>query len=54
VNISRSPSGRLEGTIQAADGDRSVPFSGTLELLKVLEAVLEAPSEHESARAEST
>jgi hypothetical protein len=40
VDISRAGDGRVEGTVQGSE-DGLQPFSGTLELLKVLEDFLE-------------
>lgn len=37
AEISRSSDGRLEGTIQSDPSATPVPFSGVLELLRVLE-----------------
>jgi hypothetical protein len=46
VDISRSPAGRLEGAIQRAPDGDPTSFSGTLELLKVIESALdEAPAD---------
>jgi hypothetical protein len=42
LEISRSSRGRLEGSVRAQSTEPSRPFSGTLELLKVLEEVLDA------------
>jgi hypothetical protein len=43
VEISRDPDGRLEGRVrtEATDSDRWKPFSGVLELLRVLEELLD-------------
>lgn len=41
MELSLDASGRLEGTIGSGHGSSS-PFSGTLELLKVLEDVVRA------------
>lgn len=35
--LTRSPSGRLEGSVLADDGSVEQGFSGTLELLRLLE-----------------
>lgn len=35
--VTRSPSGHLEGSVQADDGSDERGFSGTLELLRLLE-----------------
>jgi len=37
LEIDRAPDGRLEGRIGATGADAWSPFSGVLELLKVLE-----------------
>ena len=37
LDINRTPEGRLEGQIRADDTGTWKPFSGVLELLKVLE-----------------
>jgi hypothetical protein len=37
LDISRTPDGRLEGQIRAGSAGTWRPFSGVLELLKVLE-----------------
>jgi hypothetical protein len=50
VDISRSTDGRLEGTIRNGDEGDLTPFSGTLELLKVLEGKIEPPSWDETGR----
>ena len=42
LEISRSSEGRLDGNVRAEFTERSRPFSGTLELLKVLEEMLDA------------
>lgn len=43
--LTRSPDGRLQGTIQRPGNPERSPFSGTLELLRVLEdAIGEPPS----------
>jgi hypothetical protein len=42
LEISRSQDGRLEGRLRTGAGDRWSPFSGVLELLKVLEDALDA------------
>jgi hypothetical protein len=41
LEISRSQDGRLEGQLRTEAGDRWSPFSGVLELLKVLEDLLD-------------
>ncbi len=45
AEISRSSDGRLEGTIQTDLRSTSVPFSGVLELLRVLEDEVPASPE---------
>jgi hypothetical protein len=50
VDFCRSPEGRLEGTIRTVGEDDRTPFSGTLELLKVLEGALEPPPADEPGR----
>jgi hypothetical protein len=42
VEISRSSEGRLDGNVRAESTESWRPFSGTLELLKVLEEILDA------------
>jgi hypothetical protein len=42
VELTRTPDGRLEGQLRADTGDAWRPFSGVLELLKVLEDLLNA------------
>jgi hypothetical protein len=42
LQISRAPDGRLEGQMRTEAVDRWGPFSGVLELLKVLEDALDA------------
>jgi len=42
LEISRAQDGRLEGQLRADADDRWSPFSGVLELLKVLEDSLDA------------
>ena len=42
LEISRAQDGRLEGQLRTEAGDRWSPFSGVLELLKVLEDSLDA------------
>ena len=39
LDISRTPDGRFEGRIRADGTDAWEPFSGVLELLKVLEEI---------------
>jgi hypothetical protein len=41
LEISRAQDGRLEGQLRTDSGDRWSPFSGVLELLKVLEDSLD-------------
>lgn len=41
VEVTRRPDGRSEGCIRAENADLSMPFSGVLELLKVLEDLLD-------------
>ncbi len=41
VEIDRTPEGRLEGRIRTHTADSWSPFSGVLELLKVLEELLD-------------
>jgi hypothetical protein len=41
VEIDRTPDGRIEGSIRAETAKPWQPFSGVLELLKVLEDVLD-------------
>jgi hypothetical protein len=41
VEIDRTPGGRIEGRIRTEAADPWRPFSGVLELLKVLEEVLD-------------
>jgi hypothetical protein len=43
LDISQNPDGRLEGKIRADGTGTSRPFSGVLELLKVLEETYLAP-----------
>jgi hypothetical protein len=42
VDLLRASDGRLEGTLVTDTGDR-VPFSGTLDLLRLLEELTEPP-----------
>jgi hypothetical protein len=42
LEISRSSDGRLDGNVRAEAAEPWRPFSGTLELLKVLEEILDA------------
>ena len=42
LEISRAPDGRLEGQLRTVAADRWSPFSGVLELLKVIEDSLDA------------
>jgi hypothetical protein len=42
LEISRTADGRLEGQLRTDADDRWCPFSGVLELLKVLEDSLDA------------
>jgi hypothetical protein len=42
LEISRAQDGRLEGQLRTEAGDRWSPFSGVLELLKVIEESLDA------------
>ena len=42
VDLLRSPEGRLQGTLVTEAGDR-YPFAGTLDLLRVLEALEPGP-----------
>jgi|HubBroStandDraft_6_1064221.scaffolds.fasta_scaffold336976_2 hypothetical protein len=44
VEIDRTPEGRLEGRIRTQTADSWSPFSGVLELLKVLEELLDNDS----------
>lgn len=44
VDICRTPDQRFEGRIRADDSDPWHPFSGVLELLKVVEELLETVS----------
>jgi hypothetical protein len=37
ADISRCPDGRIEGTILCGDRDAPMPFSGVLDLLRILE-----------------
>ena len=37
LEINRTPDGRLEGRVHTESSDSWTPFSGVLELLKVLE-----------------
>jgi hypothetical protein len=37
LNCTADPAGRFEGTLAWEDGDGPVPFSGTLELLRLIE-----------------
>ena len=37
LDITRAPDGRLEGRVRTESGEAWKPFSGVLELLKVLE-----------------
>lgn len=41
LEVSRSQEGRLEGTIQSVGHTERSPFSGTLELLRVLEDAID-------------
>jgi hypothetical protein len=41
VEIDRTPDGRIEGSIRAEAAELWQPFTGVLELLKVLEEVLD-------------
>jgi hypothetical protein len=43
VDLLRAADGRLEGTLVTDTGDR-VPFSGTLDLLRLLEDLTEPPT----------
>ena len=45
MDVKRLPDGRLEGTLRDTDADQPVGFSGTLELLKVLEDTLGRPTD---------
>ena len=42
LEISRAQDGRLEGQLRTEAADRWSPFSGVLELLKVIEDTLDA------------
>jgi hypothetical protein len=42
LEISRAQDGRLEGQLRSDAADRWSPFSGVLELLKVIEDTLDA------------
>ena len=42
LEISRAEDGRLEGQLRTVAADRWSPFSGVLELLKVIEDSLDA------------
>ena len=42
LEISRSSEGRLDGNVRSESTEPWRPFSGTLELLKVLEEILDA------------
>ena len=42
LEISRAQDGRLEGQLRTVAADRWSPFSGVLELLKVIEDSLDA------------
>jgi hypothetical protein len=53
VEIDRAPKGRPEGRIRATVDDAWTPFSGVLELLKVLQEVVETESLGPSAADES-
>ena len=44
VEIDRSADGRLEGQARTDTADAWTPFSGVLELLKVLETLLDVES----------
>lgn len=37
AEITKSPDGRLEGVIQCGDDGSPMPFSGVLDLLRILE-----------------
>jgi hypothetical protein len=51
AEISRSSDGRLEGTIQSDPSATPVPFSGVLELLRVLEDEVPAAVESDAGSA---
>ena len=42
LEVSRAEDGRLEGQLRTGAADRWTPFSGVLELLKVIEDSLDA------------
>jgi hypothetical protein len=42
LEINRGPDGRLDGQIRPETASRWMPFSGVLELLKVLQDILDA------------
>jgi hypothetical protein len=41
LRLGQRADGRLEGTVKRAEQTASVPFSGTLDLLRALEAALD-------------
>ena len=43
LEIGRSADGRLEGRLHSQDGETDAPFSGVLELLRLLEDVAASP-----------
>jgi hypothetical protein len=45
VEIVRTPAGRLEGRVRTKVAEPWRPYSGVLELLKVLEELLDAQSQ---------
>ena len=49
LEISRAEDGRLEGQLRTEAADRWSPFSGVLELLKVIEDSLDAVGAVEAA-----
>jgi hypothetical protein len=49
LEISRAQDGRLEGQLRSDAADRWSPFSGVLELLKVIEDSLDAVEAVEAA-----
>jgi hypothetical protein len=51
AEITKSSDGRFEGTIQCGDRGSPIPFSGVLDLLRILED--EIPSAPTSARRDS-
>jgi hypothetical protein len=41
LHLARAPDGRLDGTLHRPGETESIPFSGTLDLLRALEVALD-------------